>query len=721
MSYYDSRKFVILNQTVDVSSMWGGTNQVAEQVLYDGNNPVRIWDYNPGNDACFLFPFMTGKDPLFLWTWFLEQHNLTTDTITSYDWAGAKSEGRRRWLFTAEGPSQYDWSFVIELIYREVSGNDRFYLVAYDAGQSTAWQYIDTADRFCDWYVAQQMTNLFYTGHDPEGTITRDDNYAATMWLCAPQTRWLPDITSITQPSADSVCLLMHGIFHQKFIQDDGVKYNDFTGAMQTSNKLGSIFDNVANPETPITIKYAYGGQEGYFPGIEFENINFLPYYIYAIRSPYAPLHSAGLMPWHDWHTLPMEAYTVETSGDDVEGDTEIEGDDGEYIQDDTDQSNTNIPEDDNQQHQDPNPDDDSDSDGTDPGPGDRTSTGGGASSTGMVHIYAPTKTEMQVLSTQLWTDNFLDAIKKMFTTDPIQSIISLGYLPLNFDALGIRSVGTTNCVIGVYDTQVPMHYVVNTDTNTAADYVSVDCGYVNVAEKWGGAIDFDPYSVCEVYLPFIGFVRVSMSDILTGQGSKKPGRISLRYNINLFTGDCVAILRGVGVPQTKDSRLVEHIIGQYCSNCMEQIPFTGVNYSNYYKNLGASLGGLGTAAVAAATGNYMLAGAAAASSIMNTASCPPQVQRSGSFSGGSSRLQHLQPFIRLIRPAQSLAQQAESLNIDAKGYKNFEGRSCNYYVDALSSKSGFTMVKSIKLNGIGATEDEMKEIDTLLKQGVFI
>lgn len=728
MSIYDSRKFVILGQTIDVSSMWGGSNQMPENVNYDleadGGTLVRLWDYNPGIDACFLFPLIQGTDPLYLWGWFLEEHNLTVDTAVDYDWAAAKEAGRIRWLFTEAGPSQDDWTFVIELIYREVGGNDRFFLVGYDNGHTSAWQSIGTADTYCDFYVSQQALNLFYTGHDPESPITRDDEYAATMWLMVPQRKWIPDATAINEPGEDDVFLCMHGTYHQRNILDDGTKYNDFTNMMQTSNKLRSILHNTADPENPILI--GFGGHSYYFPGIRINDIGTLPYKIYCMQSPYSS-HTPTLMWWHDWHTLPMEAYSIETSGEDVESDTEIEGEDGTYIQDDTDQFSTNIPEDVNQQQEDPDQDSDSDGTDSDQGSGTRISSGGGASSTGMVHLYAPTKEQMSLLANQLWTDDFLTAIKRMFTSDPIQSIISLGYLPLDLAALQIRSVDTTHCVIGVYDTGVSMHYVNNPDTNTAPDYISVDCGSIEVVEKWGGAIDYDPYSACEVYLPFIGFVRVSMSDILSSKGSTEPGRISLRYNINLFTGDCVALLRGVGVPQTKTSKPVEHLIGQYCGNCMEQIPFTGLNYANYYKNVGASLGGMGTAAVAAATGNFLLAGAAYASSVMNTASCPPQIQRSGSFSGGSARLQHLQPFIRLIRPAQSLAQQAEnpdsdeSEDLDAQGYRNFEGRACNYYVSELGSKSGFTMIKSIKLNSIGATEDEMKEIDSLLKQGVFI
>ena len=719
MSYYDSRQYILLEQKIDISSMWAGSNQLSNELYYDGQNPVNIWGYT-GDDALALYPLMTGAKPLQLWRFFLEVNDLTGDTITQYDWAAAKQRGVTSWYFDSNGPvGEADFTFCIQLIYQQISGNDRFFLVGHDMGSLTAWQYHDRAELWCAWHVTEQITNLFYGGHDPESALTINDAWAATMWLMAPQKRWTPDYSGRSGIDYDnSFFLCMHGSFHQKYIADDGMKYNDFSGAINTSDKIGPIYDNFTNPEEPVQVSERYGGYSGYFPGVKFDDINFLPYYTYAINA-YTSGHVGMAIPWHSMSTLPMVAYTIETSDEDTEPSEEEIGGDGDYIQDDVDQDNTNIPEDDGDIN--PDGDDGDDEDGDGPGPGTRTSDGGGASDTGMVHLYAPTPSQMKVFSTQMWTDNFITAIRKMFEGDPINSIISLGYLPMDFAALGIRSAGTTNCIVGVYDTAVPMHYVTNKNDDGPSDYVSLDCGYVDIAEKWGGAIDFDPYSSCEVYLPFIGFVKVSMSDILTAQGKGKPGRLYLSYNVNLFTGDCVALLRGTGVPQTKDSKLVKHLIGQYCGNCMEQIPFTGANYAAYYKNLGASLGGLGAAAVGVATGNFMMAGAAAASSIMNSMTCPPQMQRSGSFSGGSSRLQHLQPFVRLTRPAQSLAQKSESEDIDKPGYKNFEGRSCNYYVDKLSSKSGFTMIKSIKLNGIGATEDEMKEIDSLLKAGVFI
>ena len=163
-------------------------------------------------------------------------------------------------------------------------------------------------------------------------------------------------------------------------------------------------------------------------------------------------------------------------------------------------------------------------------------------------------------------------------------------------------------------------------------------------------------------------------------------------------------------------------MIGQYTGNCMEYIPFSGVNYSNYYKgqvqNLALGVGGLAAGLV---SGNPMMGGMSLAASAMNAVNQPPQVQRSGGSSGGASRLQYMKPFLRLTRPAQSLALAEPDGTLNQKGYKNLEGVACNFYVEKLDDCLGFTAVETVELKGIGATDTEMTEIESLLKSGVFI
>lgn len=701
-NYLDSREFILLDQRIDVNLFWAGGSAPNQMTL--NGIVTNLWNYLPSGGPIH-WPLLQGSKPLYLWSWF-EQN---VSPVEDFYFDAVKDAGHMHWLFDQNGPltTAGPYTFMIYMGHRVISNVDKYYLVCYDLGHSRDYQYLDTDYRWCEHFIDMQIQNLLYQGYDPTGPLTRNDRAAATAWLLVPQAKWRPDLTNYTPVDETYVYIMINGALSAGQLGDDGVKYTDLSNILDTSPKVAGVVNNIYDPLTPATA--VLNGNRGYYPGPPQNQLETLTYKYYRFTDYY---NQASNISWHNSNTLPMTAYTIETSGEDTEPDDTEVGGDGEYVQDDTDQTVSDNPGDDGQHH-DPG-------EGEDPGDKGNNISGGGANATGMVHLYAPTYGQMKVFAQQMWDDNFLTQIKKMFTGDPIQSIISLAYFPI--DLSPYRAQNATNCIVGVYDTQCPMFYLINNNNNVKGDYLQLFCGHVDVSEKWGAAIDYDPYSTAEVYLPFIGFVKVSMSDILSAKGKDVPCRVKLWYNINLFTGDCVAQLYAASVSQTPDSDAVQHLIGQWGGNCAEQIPFTGVNYANYYKNLGSTLMSAGTAIGAAYSGNFLLSGTAAASSVMNTMSCPPQVNRSGSFTGGAARIQKLKPFIRLVRPAQSLAQkESDSPDVDGPGYKSFEGRSCNYYVEQLSSKSGFTMVKSIKLNGIGATEDEMKEIDSLLKQGVFI
>lgn len=684
---YDPREFIFLGQIVDTFVSWHG-GPPPENVVIDGNT-VRLWD-NPNtyNHNVFTYPFYPGTKPFELWKWFINN----VSTIEEYDWTTQVDEYTRHiWAFNANG--LVDWesvgsaSFFIGLI--SPINTTRYFLVSYDAGYEVDFQYNNRVYQWLDHWIDCQKTSLHYLGFSPNDGLTINDRAAGACWLFVNQTTFLPDVTGFNI-NYDSICLVQNGYYKQQnAIDGDTTLYNDLTGNY-VADGIGWIVDNMSGDNYGVVARSQ--NTDGYWPSVSGGRIFTNMYEMTGLYGQYINV------PWHNPDLLPLIDFTIETSNDDVEP-PEEEGGDGEYIQDDDTQQSNSTP-------------------GGSGGGGGTGGGGTGVTASGMAHLYAPTKQQMEMISSYLWDDSFIASISRLFKDDPINSIITLGYLPINLSEFR----GTQEWFkIGNNIVQAPVFPLTQ-------DYLPLDAGYIEVKEKWGSALDYDPYSLAELYLPFIGYVKLSMSDILypatkaTGGSAVATGKIYLYYKVNAFTGDCVAQVFAEGVPQTAGEIAKQHMIGQYTGNCMEYIPFSGVNYSNYYKgqvqNLALGVGGFAAGLV---SGNPMMGGMSLAASAMNAVNQPPQVQRSGGSSGGASRLQYMKPFLRLTRPAQSLALAEPDGSLNQKGYKNLEGVACNFYVEKLDDCLGFTAVETVELKGIGATDTEMTEIETLLKNGVFI
>ena len=111
--------------------------------------------------------------------------------------------------------------------------------------------------------------------------------------------------------------------------------------------------------------------------------------------------------------------------------------------------------------------------------------TGGDAISTGFIRVYTPTSAQLRSLAGVLWSDDFVDTIKKI-QNDPMEAIISLHSIPF-----GISS-GTAECRIGNFDTGVTMNTV-------GGQFVKRDLGSITIPEHWASALDYSPYNTITI------------------------------------------------------------------------------------------------------------------------------------------------------------------------------------------------------------------------------
>lgn len=310
----------------------------------------------------------------------------------------------------------------------------------------------------------------------------------------------------------------------------------------------------------------------------------------------------------------------------------------------------------------------------------------GGAVACGAVKVWNPSATALKDLFIELWDTSLFDiATFQKLVDNPMDCIISLHAIPVI-----PQTSGTAEYIrIGNYDSHVGSQKV-------TSQYKTIDCGSIKIPEYWGNALDYNPYTKCSIYLPFIGIKDLNNDDV-TGK------TIAVKYNVDIVNGDCVA--------QVKCG---QSVLYKFSGNLKQDIPVTGQNSNIGLKAFQGTLAEVGGAIMGTAVGGPMgaaIAGGATLSAVSSVTSSKITTQRSGSLSGNFGILDDFVPYLIFHRPVQSLA----------KDFKKFKGYPSNI-TSQLSSLSGYTEVEYINLQNIpNATSAEMDEIKNLLRQGVLI
>lgn len=298
------------------------------------------------------------------------------------------------------------------------------------------------------------------------------------------------------------------------------------------------------------------------------------------------------------------------------------------------------------------------------------------AASTGFITLFNPTIGQLHELSAYMWSNGFdLATFKKLFA-DPMDCILGLSIVPV-----AVPNGETSIVSVGNISTGVSM-------TKAATQYVTVDCGTLNVNEYWGAYLDYDPFTKAEIYLPYIGTHALSVDDIM-GKS------VHVVYHIDILSGACCAHVKCGG-----------SVLYSFVGQCSCSIPITGNDWTNVVN---------GALSIAASIGTMVATGGAtapmAATTIASTAvnSMKPNVEKSGSMGGMGGMLGVQTPYLILTRPRQALPARQNKFT----GYPSF-------ITESLGDLSGYTEIEEIHLENISATESELSEIENLLKSGVI-
>lgn len=293
--------------------------------------------------------------------------------------------------------------------------------------------------------------------------------------------------------------------------------------------------------------------------------------------------------------------------------------------------------------------------------------------------VYNPSQAQLNSFGAWLWSSDFVEQLKKLFA-DPMQAIIGVHKV---FAAP--HTGGSQNIKCGYLDSGVASAVV-------TSQYTTVDCGSASLREYFGNVFDYDPFTKVSIFLPFIGIVPLNTADVMRST-------ISVKYKVDVITGACLA-----EVSVSRDGG--GGILYTYGGSAIVTYPVSSGSYVGAVQAALSTAIGIGSAI---ATGGASL-GASAGMILGGLSHAKTQVQHSGQFSGSSGAMGGKKPYLIISRPQTRTPSKIGE-------YKGIPSNA----IHKLSSCTGFVKVNEVHIKSKSAYDNEIQEIESLLKSGVII
>lgn len=300
----------------------------------------------------------------------------------------------------------------------------------------------------------------------------------------------------------------------------------------------------------------------------------------------------------------------------------------------------------------------------------------------GIVKMYTPSSQNVKDFLNFLYTapDQVIENLKKLWV-NPFDSIISFGTVP--FKVTSARSETVKFCGVSTGVTMPVLQ----------SQFLKVNCGVYQFDKYWNSALDHNSYTKVKLFLPFIGFVPMN-ADELVG------GTVTIEYNCDLFTGDCMAFVHVV----KNDLFDIDYdgCIYSFKGNIFTQAPLSGSDYTGMYGSI------LNAVTAVALPSPASIAGIA-----KEVLGQKVDVHHSNGMSANAGTLGEYNPYFIIERPIQSLP----------ANFIKFNGYPCNInYI--LKSLHGYTEVETgtFYTDSIDyITDEEAQELVDMLDKGVVL
>lgn len=361
-----------------------------------------------------------------------------------------------------------------------------------------------------------------------------------------------------------------------------------------------------------------------------------------------------------------------------------------------------------------------------------------GVTSTGFINVYNPSLGELEGFGDELFPDfsehqftsaDSLEAIANNIAEvgatiyDLLKSFINSNLINYVLDCHIIPCVPTVSDKIPI---KVGFKTFPQQSAKVTSDYVTVDCGTLEIAEYYQNFIDYVG-TTAKLYLPFVGFVGIEPEYF-------QNGKLKVTYSFNVIDGSFMAFV----LSTSSKSNLKETVIGSFGGNCCVHIPITGVNYSSMISGIVQGVTTVASSGLTSYAGklltkdivedlghkdtNYTQNDATrssinvrksqlnTASSALSLLSAKPTYESSNSYNSNSAYMGIRIPYLLISRPVSSFSdtytkENGLPLNVSKK----------------LESVKGMTVASNLVLDGLSCTAEEKNMIKALFEEGVIL
>lgn len=292
----------------------------------------------------------------------------------------------------------------------------------------------------------------------------------------------------------------------------------------------------------------------------------------------------------------------------------------------------------------------------------------------GFVTLYAPNNSELRSISNFMWTsDQYdLDNFKKVFAS-PMDCIIGLNKLPIHIPTSSSKTLAvgniSTGISVGVADAQ----------------FVPITCGTVYIEKERNSFLDFAPYTKLEAYLPFCGTHPLNPDEYVGKY-------VTVKYRVDIMTGLCTALLM-VG----------DKVIDSFTGNMSYTIPVSSMQYSSLSSASMGMIFGNDNGGVGGISG-------AINSAVNDWAQGKQHITKSGATGGNAGATSIKLPYFILTAPHV----------VNSENRRSYVGAP-SYVTRKLSECSGYTQLEEVHVSSEVATDEELREIERMLKEGVIL
>ena len=341
-----------------------------------------------------------------------------------------------------------------------------------------------------------------------------------------------------------------------------------------------------------------------------------------------------------------------------------------------------------------------------------------GVSEVGFINVYNPSKGQLQGFADELFpnfemptpsTATGIEAVAENLANtfevlgDFAESYVNAGLINYVIDCHIVPVAPTTN---GTSNIKVGFKTFNYSPAKVTSDYVSFDCGTLEIAEYYQNFLDYEG-TKAKLYLPFVGFVDIKPEWF-------QSGKLGVTYHFNIIDGSCIAFV----IATSSKSKLKNTVVATFGGNCCVHMPITGVNYSSMISGVVGGAVGIASNASNMIKTNRMdkgtvmsnIEGATGiASNLADAVGAKPSIEQSNGYNAGMSFMCYRRPYLLIERPVASFS----------KDYPKEQGLPLNV-TKKLGTMKGFTTCTAPVVDNFHCLEEEKEMIKQALIEGTI-